>query len=69
MDPALTVPRTTQHSNYDPAIKLVRRLGKSVPSGLRGALSDVVDDDRAEQTAFQVAALIEQWLATKGLAP
>jgi hypothetical protein len=68
MDSAQKVPRTEQHASYAPAIEQVASLGDRIPGGIRGSLSAIADDDRAEQTAFQVAALIKQWIATKGLA-
>nr|WP_280952727.1 hypothetical protein [Mesorhizobium sp. WSM3860] len=65
--PTFTVPRTKQHGSYAPAIKKVGRLGSRLPSGLRSALCDVADDDRAEQTAFQVATIIGKWLTSEKL--
>lgn len=63
MDLAGKVPRTEQQASYAPAIEQVESLRHRIPGGLRSALGAIVDDDRAEQTAFRAALLLEQWLA------
>jgi hypothetical protein len=67
MDPAGKVPRSEQHPSYAPAIERVASLGNRIPDGLRSTLSAIADDDRTEQAAFQVAAVIVQWITSKGL--
>lgn len=66
MDPVRKVPRTEQNATYAAAIEEVAGLGDRIPSDLRGALTAIADDDRAEQTAFRATALIGQWIAGKG---
>lgn len=56
------VPRSEQHPGYEPAIARVSELADRVPSGLRGRLTTVADDDRADQVGFQVVSLITDWL-------
>lgn len=63
MDPAMVVPRTKQQASYAPAIERVGELVERIPDSLRIALAAIADDDRSEQSAVQVAAVIESWIA------
>mgnify|MGYP003643368806 CR=1 FL=1 len=62
LDLASMVPRTQQHESYAAAIKRVASLDRRIPNEFRDALSNIADDDRAEQTAFQATSLIKEWL-------
>jgi hypothetical protein len=68
IDPTGRVPRTEQHASYAPSIERVAALSTRIPNDLRSVLRAIADDDRAEQAAYQVAAVIQQWIAKKGLA-
>lgn len=63
MDPSARVPRTEQHASYAAAVDQVAALRGQLPVALHDALSDIAGDDRAEQTAYRVAAVIERWTA------
>ncbi|MBU0555684.1 MAG: hypothetical protein KKD64_11390 [Alphaproteobacteria bacterium] len=57
------VPRGGQHPTFDSAMARTRELRDRIPDGLRERLSRAASDDRSEQLAFAVAALIADWLA------
>lgn len=63
MDEDRRVPRGPQAAGYGQAIDRVRELASSVPREHRAALRALADDDRTEPLAFQVAALIKDWVA------
>lgn len=65
MDASARVPRTEQHPSYATALDQVARLRGQLPGVLHDALVEVASDDRAEQTAYKVAALIERWTALR----
>jgi hypothetical protein len=67
LDAADRVPRTTQNASYAPSIERVSGLIDRIPTHLAGALREIARDDRAEQTAHQVATLIPKWISTEGL--
>lgn len=57
-----TVPRSPQHQGYNLALTRVAQLRHQIPEALRGRLTEIADDDRAEQTAFHVAAVLAKWI-------
>ena len=57
-----SVPRSEQHNGYKPALDRVAELRGGIPEQLRDRMAKVADDDRAEQTAFQVAAILADWI-------
>lgn len=62
MDPNAQVPRSAQHPTYAPAMHRIAALRDRVPATLRDRLTGLATDDRAEQTAFAVVKVIEDWL-------
>lgn len=68
LPPAAKVPRGPQHAGYADAITRVEALRDQVPPAFRERLSDVADDDRAEQTAYHVAGIVAEWSAARTLA-
>jgi hypothetical protein len=58
------VPRGEQNASYRPSIERVASLSDHIPGALRDVLSQLADDDRAEQNAFHTASAIAEWLAT-----
>ena len=65
MDPSARVPRTEQHPSYAAAIDQIAEFRGRIPMALHDTLAEVATDDRAEQTAFRVAAIIERWTAMR----
>lgn len=65
MDAGLRVPRGEQLATYFPSISRVAGLIDHIPRYLRDDLTMIVDDDRAEQNGFRVAAVIARWLSDK----
>ncbi|MCH4810915.1 hypothetical protein [Vreelandella neptunia] len=62
LDQACKVPRTQQHVSYASAIKRIASLARCIPNEFHEELSNIADDDRSEQTAFQATSLIKKWL-------
>lgn len=58
-----SVPRSEQHDGYKPALERVAELRGRIPEQLRDRLAKVADDDRAEQTAFEVSAILTDWIS------
>jgi SLOG cluster2 len=57
------VPRGEQSSTYSPSLEQVAALRDSIPDTLRPALAELADDDRGEPMAYEVAQILERWLA------
>jgi len=65
--PDAMVPRLAQHTGYAAAMAGVEALRDRIPDELRDHLIKVADNDQAEQTAFQVVALINEWLRIRSV--
>jgi hypothetical protein len=67
LTPDAMVPRSAQHTSYAAAMARVEALRDRIPDQLRDNLTKVADNDQAEQTAFQVMTLINEWLRIRSV--
>ena len=63
LDPARAVPRGEQMPTYAPSIARIESLRNAIPAVIRTDLASIANDDRSEQTAYALTALIGRWLA------
>lgn len=62
MDPRAKVPRSAQKPTYSVAMERIAAMREYIPLECRDQLTELADDDRAEQTAFAVVNAIDEWL-------
>lgn len=65
LDPRAKVPRLAQNPTYAVAMERIFALRHYIPPELREQLANLADDDRAEQTAFAVVKVIDEWLSLR----
>lgn len=63
LDPAKRVPRGEQAPTYASSLALLVAYRDKIPVELQPALASLADDDRGEPMAYDIAVLLEQWLA------
>lgn len=63
LEPAKRVPRSEQSPTYAPSLDQVAAYRDKIPVDLRPDLASLADDDRGEPMAYDIADLLERWLA------
>lgn len=63
LDSAKRVPRGEQSPTYAPSLEQVAAYRDKIPVDLRPELASLADDDRGEPMAYDIADLLERWLA------
>lgn len=63
LDNSKRVPRGEQSPTYNPSLDQIVAYRDKIPAHLRPYLSSLADDDRGEPMAYDIAGLLERWLA------
>lgn len=61
LQPSMRVPRGPQEPSYQPALEQIGNLADRLPEPLRGELSHIARDDRAEPLSFAIVRALEKW--------
>jgi hypothetical protein len=61
LQPSMRVPRGPQEPSYHSALEQVGMLADRIPEPLRGELSQIARDDRAEPLGFAIVRILEKW--------
>jgi len=61
LDSSMRVPRGEQESSYYSALEQIGKRVDRIPESLRGELSRIARDDRAETLGFAIVRVLEKW--------
>jgi hypothetical protein len=61
LQPSMRVPRGPQEPSYHSALEQIGRLADRIPEPLRGEVSHIARDDRAEPLGFAIVRVLEKW--------
>jgi hypothetical protein len=61
LQPSMRVPRGPQEPSYYSALEQIGKLADRIPEPLRGELSHIARDDRAEPLGFAIVRVLDKW--------